>query len=109
MSMITTHVLDTSLGRPGSGISVRLDRVGDPPEPVATGVTDDDGRVGDLGPGRLPAGIYRLTFDTAQYYEEQGTAAFFPSVEVTFTMTGSEHYHVPVLLSPFAYSTYRGS
>ena len=109
MSMITTHVLDTSLGRPGSGISVRLERIGDRSEPVATGVTDHDGRVADLGPDELPAGTYRLTFETASYFESHGAAAFFPSVQITFAANAAEHYHVPVLLSPFAYSTYRGS
>jgi 5-hydroxyisourate hydrolase len=109
VSMITTHVLDTSLGRPGSGIRVRLERIGDRSEPVATGVTDHDGRVADLGPDQLPAGTYRLTFETATYFERLGTVAFFPSVEITFAANAAEHYHVPVLLSPFAYSTYRGS
>ena len=110
MSLVTTHVLDTARGRPAADIAVRLERVGEPSETVAEGVTDDDGRVGDLGPDSLPVGTYRLTFDTAAYFAASGDPGFFPTIEITFSTSESEpHYHVPVLLSPFAYSTYRGS
>jgi len=72
--------------------------------------TDADGRVSDLGPQRLPAGTYRLVFDTAGYFAQQRTAGFFPEVAVTFTVGGEgQHYHVPLLLSPFGFATYRGS
>ncbi len=110
MSYVTTHVLDTARGRPGTGIALRLERVAEPSELVAAGVTDDDGRVDDLGPDSLPVGTYRLRFDTAAYFAASGDPGFFPTIEVTFSTLESEpHYHVPLLLSPFAYSTYRGS
>ena len=112
MSAVTTHVLDASLGRPGAHIPVRLELLPDDEAPtlIAVGETDDDGRITQLGPDQLPAGTYRLVFDTAQYFEATRTPAFYPRVEITFRTGGTaEHYHVPVLLSPFAYSTYRGS
>ena len=109
MSTVSTHVLDTAVGRPGVGIEVRLERVDADAGLVATGTTDADGRVGELGPESLPAGTYRLVFDTGAYFTRSATAAFFPQVSVTFVVTDAGHYHVPVLLSPFAFSTYRGS
>ena len=105
MSLVTTHVLDTAAGHPAAAIPVRLERH-DGAE-LATGVTDDDGRVRELGPETLPAGVYRLVFDTAAYLGDDG---FFPEITLSFRITEPQaHYHVPVLLSPFAYSTYRGS
>jgi 5-hydroxyisourate hydrolase len=110
MSLVSTHVLDTSRGRPGAGIAVTLERVSEPPERVAGGVTDDDGRVADLGPDDLTAGTYRLTFDTGAYFERHGVEGLFPAVSITFATAATErHYHVPLLLGPFSYSTYRGS
>lgn len=110
MSTVTTHVLDTSRGCPAAGVAVQLARVSSPAEPIARASTDSDGRARDLGPADLCAGSYRLTFATAEYFERTGTTAFFPEVSVQFEVTDpSEHYHVPLLLSPFAYSTYRGS
>jgi len=110
MSTISTHVLDTSLGRPGAGIPIRLQSVAGTDAQLASGVTDADGRVMDLGPERLDAGTYRITFDTSAYFAALQQETFFPTVEIVFTVTDpSEHYHVPVLLSPFAFSTYRGS
>jgi 5-hydroxyisourate hydrolase len=109
MSTITTHVLDTALGRPASGVPVRLEAIA-PPTTIATATTNEDGRVLDLGPERVDAGTYRLVFDTASYFEATGQTGFFPEVSLTFTLTDpDQHYHVPLLLSPFAYSTYRGS
>ena len=110
-SQITTHVLDTASGRPAQGIPVSLQaQAGQDWREIATGTTDTDGRVTDLGPDRLPSGIYRLEFSTAAWFEAAGTPSFFPLVTLTFTVAGTgEHYHVPLLLSPFAYSTYRGS
>ena len=114
-SAVTTHVLDTALGRPAAGVPVRLERVQTPADTqgstaVASGTTDADGRVTDLGPDRLEPAAYRLVFDTAAYFAATGQTAFFPEVALTFTLSDSEqHHHVPVLLSPFAYSTYRGS
>ncbi|HWD03398.1 MAG TPA: hydroxyisourate hydrolase [Amycolatopsis sp.] len=105
MSLVTTHVLDTVTGKPAAGIAVLFER-GDG-TPIAEGSTDDDGRIRDLGPDTLDAGVYRLIFDTGAYL---GPEAFFPDVTITFRITEpAAHHHVPVLLSPFAYSTYRGS
>ncbi len=109
MSLVTTHVLDTSYGRPAAGVMVVLEQaVGDPPI-LATGVTDDDGRVSDLGPQRLDPGSYRLRFNTGGYFAETGAATFFPEVVITFEVGDEQHYHLPLLLNPFGYSTYRGS
>ncbi len=113
MSSITTHVLDTSLGRPAAGVAVTLEaqdasgawsRVGE-------GRTDGDGRAKDLlAAGPLAARRHRLTFETGPYFAGRGVAAFFPSVTIAFdTPEPAQHYHVPLLLSPFGYSTYRGS
>jgi 5-hydroxyisourate hydrolase len=113
MSAITTHVLDTASGRPASGVGVVLDaRVGDHWQHLATGRTDADGRVRGLLASDAPlrAGVYRLTFETAAYFAAQNVATFYPHVVVVFqTETGHPHYHVPLLISPFGYSTYRGS
>lgn len=110
MSPITTHVLDTSAGRPAAGIAVRLDqRTADGAfAELARGRTDSDGRCKDLLPaGAIEPGVYRLVFDTAAYLGDRG---FYPEVPIVFSITApSEHYHVPLLLSPFGYSTYRGS
>lgn len=107
MSTVTTHVLDTGLGLPARKVPVRLSRVGG--AVIASGSTDDDGRVGDLTPGGVEPGTYQLWFDVAAYAATTGQDIFFPEVTVTFTITDERHYHVPLLLSPFAYSTYRGS
>lgn len=109
MSHITTHVLDTARGCPASGVVVILEQaVGDPPI-LATATTDDVGRVIDLGPARLEPGIYRLRFNTGGYFADHAVSSFFPEVVVSFAVRDAEHYHVPLLLSPFGYSTYRGS
>lgn len=110
-SLISTHILDTARGRGASGVSVQLHGYADGEwTPIADGVTDDNGRVMQLGPDALPAGGYRLTFDTGGYFAGQSTETFFPEVLLTFTVAeGEAHYHVPLLLSPFAYSTYRGN
>jgi 5-hydroxyisourate hydrolase len=109
MSVITTHVLDTALGRPAAGVVVRLSTDSDA-DWLVTGVTDDDGRVRELGPDTITPGRYRLTFATADYFARDGRESFFPEVVVTFTVTDpTVHHHVPLLLSPFAFSTYRGS
>jgi len=112
MSPITTHVLDTARGRPAAGVRVRLERAGpnDSFERVGEGLTDADGRLRDLMTGALAAGRYRLTFDTGAYFRTQQSEAFYPTVSVDFEVSdGAQHYHVPLLLSPFGYSTYRGS
>ncbi len=111
VSHITTHVLDTTLGKPAAGVAVELDKLsGAEWHRLASGTTDAQGRAKDLGPERLPNGRYRLRFDTGAYFASIGTEAFFPEVSLTFTLEATqEHYHVPLLLSPFAFSTYRGS
>jgi 5-hydroxyisourate hydrolase len=103
---ISTHVLDTARGRPAADVPVTLERAGgDGWEPAGDGRTDADGRVRELAP--VQAGRYRLTFDTAAYLGEE---AFYPQVAVEFRVAeGEERYHVPLLLSPYGYSTYRGS
>lgn len=106
MSAVTTHVLDAAHGRPAAGMPVRLEGEG----VLAEGRTDEDGRMRALGPDALAPGDYRLVFDTGAWFRASGTPAFFPEVVVAFTVTAAApHYHVPLLLSPFAFSTYRGS
>ena len=105
-SHLTTHVLDATSGTPAAGIEVVLADVSG--QEWGRGATDDDGRLA-LGPERLDPGDYTLAFATAAYFAARGVDAFYPSVAVTFTVAERPHYHVPLLLSPFAYSTYRGS
>jgi 5-hydroxyisourate hydrolase len=111
LSYITTHVLDTSEGRPASGLGVRLERrEGSDWREVGRGETDGDGRLRTLAPSSPAPGVYRLTFDTGAYFASQQRPAFYPLVTITFdTIAGQDHYHVPLLLAPFGYSTYRGS
>ena len=113
LSGITTHVLDTSLGRPASGVLITLERSEEAGAwtTVGSGTTDQNGRLNTLlGDNPLRAGTYRITFDTGGYFARSGTPTFFPSVSITFEIRdGEQHYHVPLLVSPFAYSTYRGS
>ena len=108
MSTLSTHILDTSTGKPAAGVPVELRRGG---EVLGGGTTDADGRAKDLQPKatKLDAGVYSLRFDVAAYFAATGRASFYPEVVVTFELRGEEHYHVPLLLSPFGYSTYRGS
>lgn len=110
--MITTHVLDTAAGRPGRNIAVELERDDKGVwHLVGGGVTDDDGRLRTLTPpGPIPPATYRIRFQTGAYFAAHGTTGFFPVVEIQFTVAdGDAHYHVPLLLSPYAFSTYRGS
>lgn len=113
MSGISTHVLDTARGRPAAGIPVLLERLADGGAHAAgQGETDGDGRVRSLLPegASLQAGLYRLTFETAAYLLATAESAFYPEVSVVFRVyDGGQHHHVPLLLSPFGYSTYRGS
>ena len=105
---MSTHVLDASVGRPASGVAVTLSVYGPSGDWIAveSGETDGDGRH-RFGAAVSP-GVYRLVFGTGAYFEARGVVAFYPEVTITFTVSGG-HYHVPLLLSPFAYSTYRGS
>lgn len=105
MSHVTTHVLDAATGRPAAGIAVTLRG---PDGEVASGATDADGRIRELGPTELPPGDYELEFATGPWFAAAGIDAFYPRVVVAFRL-GTGHHHVPLLLSPFAYSTYRGS
>lgn len=106
MASISTHVLDTATGRPAAGLAVTLET---PDGTVLTrATTDADGRVGDLAHG-VGEGVHRLRFDTGDWFGGQGVEAFYPEVVVTFAVRGAEHFHVPLLLSPYGYSTYRGS
>ena len=102
---LSTHVLDTSAGRPAAGVAVGLyDASG---TALGDGVTDADGRVGRIGPDPLEPGDYRLEFDTGAYLDGGG---FYPRVSIWFTVAdASQHYHVPLLLNPFGYATSRGS
>ncbi len=112
-SPITSHVLDTSLGKPAEGIEVLLERRHETGrwQTLGEGATDADGRVADLLPsGSLLAGNYRLVFATGEYFKRRNVITFYPTVVVNFQIIiPDEHYHVPLLLSPFGYSTYRGS
>jgi 5-hydroxyisourate hydrolase len=108
MSQVTSHVLDAALGRPAEGVPVGL--YNGAGLALASGVTNSDGRVAELGPAALDPGVYRLVFDTATYFTASGQTGFYPRITIDFEITdATSHYHVPVLLSPFAYSTYRGS
>jgi 5-hydroxyisourate hydrolase len=114
MSAITTHVLDTAKGRAAGGVHVLLAQRAESGEwqSISRGITDADGRLRTLLPDGKPLtpGVYRLTFDTEQYFESQGTRWFYPEVVVVFeTAPGESHYHVPLLLSPFGFTTYRGT
>lgn len=109
MSTLSTHVLDTALGRPAAGVPVRLERSDGGP-PLAEAVTGKDGRVAALGPADLAAGAYRVVFDTGAYFARAGQRAFYPEVAISFLVEAADgHYHVPLVLSPFGYATYRGS
>lgn len=107
-SHVTTHVLDTTSGKPADGVEVEL--LG-PDGPIAEGVTDADGRVASLGPDVLPAGTYELRLATGAWFERHGVEAFHPVISISFRVgpDPTVHWHIPVLLSPFAFTTYRGS
>jgi 5-hydroxyisourate hydrolase len=113
MSAITTHILDVSAGVPARSVAVTLEwQTADGWQIIGEGVTDEDGRLPDLlsSDAILQKGNYRLTFDTGNYFFDRQVDSFYPQVTVTFTVFSSqEHYHVPLLVSPFGYSTYRGS
>jgi len=121
MSTISTHVLDVSLGKPAANVPVLIERVrdtqGDTGQDlrdvtIGAGTTDSDGRLRDFltAGGALTQGVYRLRFDVAQYFRITSRETFYPEIAVLFRVrAGDEHYHVPVLISPFGYSTYRGT
>jgi len=112
MKSVSTHILDTTFGKPAANVPVLLEKKGDAGwVRSGGGMTDGDGRIKDLVPaGKLEAGTFRITFDTTAYYNLQGLECFYPEVIVVFQIRDPEaHYHVPLLVSPFGYSTYRGS
>jgi len=114
MSQITTHVLDTAIGKPAEGIDITLSQftANNDWKLINGGTTNSDGRVGNLLADNivLPAGRYKVLFTIEAYFQNQGVEAFYPYAEIVFDITGEgEHYHIPLLLSPFGYSTYRGS
>jgi 5-hydroxyisourate hydrolase len=113
MSTISTHVLDTSKGKPAANIEISLEVYTDTDEwrRFAQSKTNNDGRAPDLLPKshNLEEGTYKITFDTESYFKENGTKGFYPFVSIVFEIGSDEHYHVPLLLNPFGYSTYRGS
>ncbi|MVN78507.1 hydroxyisourate hydrolase [Hymenobacter sp. HMF4947] len=112
MSQLTTHILDTTQGRPAGGVTIALyEPEGESWREIARGITNADGRIPDLLPQEkiLATGIYKLKFFTQEYFERAGLTHFYPFVEICFTVADAAHYHVPLLLNPFGYSTYRGS
>lgn len=113
MSAITTHILDTSRGRPAEGVAVSLEWLqGGAWRPLGQGVTDADGRQRALVPAghRLEAGRYRISFAVGDYHARLGVEGFYPEVSIVFEVRDpAQHFHVPLLLNPFGFSTYRGS
>ena len=112
VSQLTTHVLDTSVGKPGKDILIRLQKLTvNGWQTFAQGLTNSDGRITDLLPQNknLPTGNYNLAFDTDSYFKAQNLIGFYPEVNIQFTVFDDTHYHVPLLINPYGYSTYRGS
>jgi 5-hydroxyisourate hydrolase len=114
MKRISTHVLDTALGKPASAVPVRLERfdAAGQWQKLASAETDQDGRISNLLPENdaLPAARYRLVFGTGSYFAAHGIPGLYPVVEITFDVrAGESHFHIPLLLSPNGYTTYRGS
>ena len=112
MSPITTHILDTAVGKPAAGVPVSLSLMtAGGWETVGEGVTNSDGRITDLlAADGLKVGTYRIVFETGPYFAASGQTGFYPFVPVVFVITeADQHYHVPLLLNPYGYSTYRGS
>lgn len=114
MSQITTHVLDTSTGKPATGVAVTLEHKTQDAgwQVIANGTTDGDGRIKDLLSlnSKLSTGHYKLTFETGQYFHMRQAECFFPEITIAFNVNDAkQHFHVPLLLSPFGYSTYRGT
>lgn len=112
MSQITTHILDTTKGKPAAGVSIILYKSGSSAfTEIARGTTNADGRIPDLlaKDKTLEKGIYKMHFAVKPYFDKDNLAAFYPFVEIVFEVNSADHYHVPLLLNPFGYSTYRGS
>ncbi len=112
VSQITTHVLDTSIGKPGKGILIKLkQKISQEWQTISLGITNEDGRIADLLPAgkNIPTGNYQMCFETLGYFKQLNIKGFYPKVEIHFTTFDETHYHVPLLINPFGYSTYRGS
>lgn len=112
MSQLTTHILDTTKGKPAVGVSIILyNGSNDEWIELTRGITNADGRIPDLLKGGeiLQEGIYKMRFETKDYFDKDQVKTFYPYVEIIFEITSAEHYHIPLLLNPFGYSTYRGS
>ena len=112
--LITTHILDVSIGKPAAGVAVSLSHQKSDGawEKISQRLTDADGRIRDLVSASVDPGVYRLSFEVLPYFQGRGSECFYPVIEVVFGVgagKGEGHYHVPLLLSPFGYSTYRGS
>lgn len=111
MSQLTSHILDTSTGKPAPGIDVILSQWQDEWIEIAQSVSNADGRVTHLLPDEtiLVAGTYKLTFQTKPYFDHWRVDTFYPWIEIVFNINTTEHYHIPLLLSPYGYSSYRGT
>jgi 5-hydroxyisourate hydrolase len=112
MSQLTTHILDTTKGSPAQGVTIVLYQQHEEDwKQLSLGTTNADGRIPNLLQKDfvLETGVYKMKFETKEYFEKQGVQTFYPFVEIAFTITANEHYHVPLLLNPFGYATYRGS
>jgi len=112
MSQLTTHILDTTKGKPAPGVPVTLYQYNKEEwVEVAKGVTNPDGRIPNFLQKDilLEPGVYKMWFGTKDYFDREAIDTFYPHVEIVFEITTKEHYHIPLLLSPFGYSTYRGS
>jgi 5-hydroxyisourate hydrolase len=112
MSQLTTHVLDTSKGKPAAGIPISLyQQQGSDWNEMTRGISNNDGRIPNLLPKEtiLEPGIYKMKFETKAYFDNQSIETFYPYAEIVFEIRSAEHYHIPLLLNPFGYSTYRGS
>lgn len=111
MSRITSHILDTSKGKPAAGVYVTLFQWDDDWQIIGKDVTNKDGRITELPAveNSVDIKILKLKFEIKAYFENDGIDPFYPFIEITFTIKNDEHYHVPLLLNPFGYSTYRGS
>lgn len=112
MSQLTTHILDTTKGKPAAGVNIVLYQQGKNAwKEITQGVTNNDGRIPNLlhKDTVLESGTYKLRFEVQEYFDKQSIQTFYPFAEITFLVTTNEHYHIPLLLSPFGYSTYRGS
>lgn len=112
MSQLTTHILDTTLGKPAQNVNIVLYQFHENHwVEISQGITNQDGRISDLLPNEvlLAFGTYKMKFETKTYFDRLSVQTFYPMVEIIFEISTNEHYHVPLLLNPFGYSTYRGS